>query len=54
MGRPVSGLVWLFTCGLFGLGWVVDFFLLKDFVEGMYSYIRMYSYIPQDRGVLAR
>ena len=34
VGRPVSGLVWLFTCGLFGLGWVVDFFLLSDFVEG--------------------
>ena len=37
VGRPVSGLVWLFTGGLLGVGWVVDFFLLRDFVEGAWG-----------------
>jgi hypothetical protein len=29
----VSGLVWLCTFGLFGVGWVIDLFLLPEFVE---------------------
>lgn len=33
VGRPASGLVWLLTCGLFGIGWLVDFFLIPEFVE---------------------
>jgi len=33
LGRPVSGLVWLCTLGLFGVGWVIDFWLIKEFVE---------------------
>jgi hypothetical protein len=33
VGRPLSGLVWLFTGGLFGVGWVIDFFLIPEFVE---------------------
>ncbi len=33
VGRPVSGFVWMFTGGLFGIGWVIDFFLLAQFVE---------------------
>ena len=33
VGRPASGLVWLLTGGLFGIGWIIDFFLLPDFVE---------------------
>ena len=33
VGRPVSGFVWLFTGGLFGIGWIIDFFLLTQFVE---------------------
>lgn len=33
VGRPVSGFVWMFTVGLFGVGWVIDFFLLPQFVE---------------------
>ena len=32
VGRPASGLVWLFTGGLFGIGWIIDFFLIPDFV----------------------
>jgi hypothetical protein len=33
VGRPMSGLVWLFTGGLFGIGWLIDLFLLPQFVE---------------------
>lgn len=33
LGRPVSGVVWLLTGGLFGIGWVIDFFLIPEFVE---------------------
>jgi TM2 domain-containing membrane protein YozV len=33
VGRPISGLVWLFTLGLFGVGWVIDVFLIPEFVE---------------------
>jgi hypothetical protein len=29
----MSGLVWLFTGGLFGVGWAIDFFLIPQFVE---------------------
>ena len=32
VGRPASGLVWMLTGGLFGIGWIIDFFLLPDFV----------------------
>ncbi len=27
-GRPVSGTIWMFTFGLFGIGWFVDLFLI--------------------------
>ena len=27
-GRPVSGTIYLFTCGLFLIGWLVDLFLM--------------------------
>lgn len=27
-GKPVSGTIWFFTLGLFGIGWLVDFFLI--------------------------
>ncbi len=33
VGRPVSGLVWMFTGGLCGIGWIIDFFMLPSFVE---------------------
>ena len=29
-GRPVSGTVYLFTLGLFGIGWFVDLFLMPS------------------------
>lgn len=29
-GRPVSGTVYLFTLGLFGIGWLVDLFLMPS------------------------
>ena len=33
LGRIVSGLVWLVTGGLFGLGWLYDFCVLNDDVS---------------------
>ena len=30
LGKWISGLVWLFTGGLFGIGWIYDFFTLNE------------------------
>lgn len=32
-GRWISGFVWLFTWGLFGIGWLVDLFLTSGMVD---------------------
>ena len=32
-GKPVSGLLWLFTFGLLGIGWLVDLFLIPSMDE---------------------
>ena len=32
LGRPVSGLIWLVTGGLLGIGWVIDAFLIPSMV----------------------
>jgi len=29
-GRKVTGAIWLFTLGLLGVGWLVDFFLIPS------------------------
>ena len=29
-GRPISGIIWLFTLGLFFVGWIVDLFLIPS------------------------
>jgi TM2 domain-containing membrane protein YozV len=29
-GRPISGTIWFFTCGLFLIGWIVDLFLIPS------------------------
>lgn len=29
-GKPISGTVWLCTLGIFGIGWIVDFFLIPS------------------------
>ena len=29
-GKPISGTLWLFTCGLFLIGWIVDLFLIPS------------------------
>lgn len=33
LGRPVSGVIWLLTGGLLGIGWFVDLFLTYFMVE---------------------
>lgn len=38
-GRPLTGILWFFTGGLFLVGWIVDLFLIPsmaDSVEGRY------------------
>jgi len=45
-GRPVTGTIWFFTCGLFLIGWIVDLFLVpamdrdadRLYVEGEIDY----------------
>ena len=32
-GKPVSGIIWLFTLGLCGIGWLVDLVLIPDMDE---------------------
>lgn len=29
-GKPISGTIWLCTLGIFGIGWIVDFFLIPS------------------------
>ena len=29
-GKPISGIIWLFTLGLFLIGWIVDLFLIPQ------------------------
>ncbi|EGC35266.1 hypothetical protein DICPUDRAFT_33672 [Dictyostelium purpureum] len=33
LGRTISGIVYLFTGGIFGIGWLVDIFLLPSLVR---------------------
>ena len=45
-GKPISGAIWFFTFGLFGVGWLVDLFLIPGmdrqadarFTVGGYDY----------------
>ncbi|WP_081303050.1 NINE protein [Gilliamella sp. App6-5] len=32
-GKWISGFIWLFTAGLFGIGWIVDIFLTSGMVD---------------------
>ena len=29
-GKPISGTIWFFTLGLFGIGWLIDLFLIPS------------------------
>lgn len=33
LGKPVRGIIWLLTAGLFGIGWIVDAFVLPSHVR---------------------
>lgn len=37
VGKPISGLIWFFTLGLFGIGWLIDLIviLFGGFKDGM-------------------
>ncbi|NQW99838.1 NINE protein [bacterium] len=45
-GKPISGAIWFFTLGLFGIGWLIDLFLIPSmdrqadarFTTGRYDY----------------
>lgn len=45
-GKPVTGTIWFFTLGLFGVGWLVDVFLVpsmckqaeRRYVDGTHDY----------------
>jgi TM2 domain-containing membrane protein YozV len=45
-GKPITGVIWLLTAGLLGIGWIVDLFLIPAmdreaagrFTEGRYDY----------------
>lgn len=32
-GKPISGILWFFTFGLFFVGWIVDLFLIPEMAE---------------------
>jgi TM2 domain-containing membrane protein YozV len=33
-GKPISGTIWFFTFGLFGIGWLIDVFLIPFMASG--------------------
>jgi TM2 domain-containing membrane protein YozV len=45
-GKPVTGVIWFFTLGLLGIGWIIDLFLIpsmdreadRRFAAGRYDY----------------
>jgi TM2 domain-containing membrane protein YozV len=45
-GKPITGTIWFFTLGVFGIGWVIDAFLIpsmerdaaRHFSRGRYDY----------------
>jgi TM2 domain-containing membrane protein YozV len=45
-GRPVTGMIWFFTLGLVGIGWLIDLFLIpsmdraadRKYASGPYDY----------------
>lgn len=45
-GKPITGVIWFFTLGLCGIGWLVDLFLIpsmeraagRRFTHGRYDY----------------
>lgn len=42
-GNWVSGIIWLLTCGLFGIGWLFDLFLTSGLVDKANMNIKMHN-----------
>jgi len=34
-GRQITGIIWMFTLGLLGIGWLIDLFLIPSMVRSM-------------------
>lgn len=45
-GRIGTGLLWLFTAGLFGIGWIVDAFLIPSMVRECNENVRAEYGLP--------
>ena len=48
-GKPITGTIWFFTCGLFFIGWIIDFFLIPSQYEpcGLTDFIaQLFGNIP--------
>lgn len=39
-GKPLTGTLWFFTCGLLGVGWLIDLFLIPAMAESASSRYR--------------
>ena len=39
-GKPVTGTIWFFTFGLFGIGWIIDLFLIPGMTREATSRFR--------------
>ncbi len=45
-GKQITGVIWFFTAGLLGIGWIIDLFLIpsmdreaeRSFTSGIYNY----------------
>lgn len=40
-GKPVSGVIWFFTLGLVGVGWLIDLFLIPSMADEAWHEFRV-------------
>ena len=47
LNKPFSGLIWFLTFGLFGIGQIIDLFLIPSMVEEQnWRYEKLHGFIP--------